>query len=369
MHFLTNKTVFDYLPDKRLSHSLIGISGYTKSMLNSRSIFAIGNSSRQFSTGKNTPLSFSCNDGNKLMLLSAIDSIYNDEWRKRGVLPFRKKRLQTELFVTDNFPLSPIDYFQYKKSEIPSFLYDMLRTQASLGYLWLKEWVLDGDEMIGVYQCREPTDLFLMTALSRVLIRIWGSQNIAPITTNVETLNDVKCIHYGFLNRQQNVDKLVLIDLSPCMNQARNSRLLKSFHTETSKGVVFNLLKQILFLPIYDLNAKKMIPINLIPPIGEITNVILHIFYQGMFDLVIEEKYPGITYTRWGHEVIIALKKNDSFTFDDDTVISLLDEINLDGEFEFLSKEDYDCMPACNGEKAILLDEDGCVSVWRYEDL
>jgi hypothetical protein len=84
---------------------------------------------------------------------------------------------------------------------------------------------------------------------------------------------------------------------------------------------------------------------------------------------VIEKKYPGITYTRWGHEVIIAIKKNDSFTIEADTVISLLDEIDLDGEFEFLSYEDYGCLPVCNGEKALILDEDACVSVWRYEDI
>lgn len=170
------------------------------------------------------------------------------------------------------------------------------------------------------------------------------------------------------MNRQQNVVQLIMIDLTPCMKQARNSRILKCFDNETSKGVVLNLVKQILYLSIYDMKSKKFIPFNLIPPIGEITNVILHLFYQKVFDKVIEEKYPGITYTRWGHEVIIAIKKNDSFTFEDETVISLLDEIDLDGDLACLSSEDYGCLPACHGEKAILLHEDGCVSVWRYED-
>jgi len=324
---------------------------------------------RNYATGNKPPKTSLCNNGNKVMLLSAIESIYNNEWRERGVLPFRMERLQTELLVKDNFQFGPIDYYQYRKSEIPSFLYSMLITQASLGYLWLNEWVHDGDEMIGVYQCREPTDLFLMTALSKVLISRIGSTNLAPITTNVQSLNDVKCMHYAFLNRQLNVKKLVLIDLSPCMNQALNSRILRSFDTVTCKGVVFHLLKQILFLSIYDAITKKIIPLNKIPPIGEITNVIFHLFYQCNFDTVIEKKYPGITYSRWGHEVIIALKKNDSFSIEDETVISLLDEIDLDGEFEFLSYDDFGCLPVCNGEKAILLHEDGKVSVWRYEDL
>jgi hypothetical protein len=39
----------------------------------------------------------------------------------------------------------------------------------------------------------------------------------------------------------------------------------------------------------------------------------------------------------WGHEVIIAIKKNDSFTFEDETVITLLDEIDLDGDLACLS--------------------------------
>jgi hypothetical protein len=326
---------------------------------------------RLFSTGKSQkpPLTTSCNDCNKLMLISAIESIYNNEWRERGVLPFKMERLQTELLLKNNFLLGPIDYYQYRKSEIPNFLYEILCTQASLGYLWMNEWVEDGDDMIGVYKCREPTDFFLMTALSRVLLRRISSEYIAPITTNVSTMNDVKCMHYALLKRLQNVVKLILIDLSPCMEQATNSRILNRFRNETSKGVVFHLVKQILYLSIYDMNTKKKRPFNLIPPIGEITNVISHLFYQTVFDTVLEEKYPGITYSRWGHEVIIAIKKNDSFTIDDNTVISLLDEIDLDGEFEFLSLDELGCLPVCNGEKAILLDEDGSVSVWRYEDL
>jgi hypothetical protein len=318
-----------------------------------------------YSTDNKPPKTSLCNNEIKVMLLSAIESIYNNEWRERGVPPFRMKRLQTELLLKDNVQLGHIDYYRFRKSEIPSFLYSMLITQASLGYLW----VHDGDDMIGVYQCREPTDLFLMTALSKVLIHRNWSENLAPITTNVQSLNDVKCMHYAFLNRQQNVEKLLLIDLTPCMKQVRNSRILRCFDNKTSKGVVFNLVKQIINLEIYSMNSNKLIPFNRIPPIGEITNVILHLFYQKVFDKVIEEKYPGITYSRWGHEVIIAIKKNDSFHFEDETVISLLDEIDLDGEFEFLSSEDYGCLPVCKGEKAILLHEDGCVSVWRYEDL
>lgn len=325
---------------------------------------------RLFSTSKTPPLKTSCNDDNKLKLLSAIESIYNDEWRVRGVLPFRKEGLQRQLLLKDNFLLGPIDYYHYKKSDIPDFFYEMLFTEASLGNLWFQEWVdADGIKMIGVYKCREPTDLFLMCALSRVLLRRKSEGYIAPITTNVLTLNDLKCQHYAFLNRQQNVEKLIMIDLTPCMKQARNSRILKNFQNENSKGVVLNLVKQILYLSIYDMINKKFIPIDFIPPIGEITNVILHDFYHEEFDKVIEEKYPGITYSRWGHEVIIAIKKNDSFTLVEETLISLLDEIDLDGDFACISLADYGCLPASNGEKAILLHEDGCVSVWRYEDL
>jgi hypothetical protein len=235
---------------------------------------------RKFSTGKKQLLSTLCYDANKIMLLSTIESIYNHEWRVRGVLPFRVERLQEELFLKDNFQLGGIEYYQYRKSEIPSFHYNMLFRQASLGYLWMNEWDQDGDPMIGVYQCREPTDLFLMTALSRVLIRRFGSRNIAPITTNVQTLNDVKCMHYAFWNRQQNVEKLIMIDLTPCMKQVRISRIFKYFDNAMRKGVVFNLLKQILYLSIYDIKSNQIIPFNQIPPIGEITNVIFHLFYQ-----------------------------------------------------------------------------------------
>ena len=324
---------------------------------------------RVFSTSKTPPLKMSFNHGNKVELISAIESIYNDEWRVRGVLPFKKEDLQNQLLVKENFCLDPIDYYQFKKSEIPDFLYVKLLTEASRGFIWLNEWVDDDVNMIGLYQCRQPIDLFLMTALSRVLIKTIANAYMAPITTNVSTLNDLKCNHYQFLNRQQNVEKVFRIDLTPCMKQVRKSRILKYYDNETCKGVFLNLVKQIIELSIYDNNCNKFIPYDLIPPVGEITNVILHIFYQRVVDKVLEAKYPGITYTRWGNELIIVIKKNDSFTFDDDTVISLLEEIDLDGDSDCLSSEDYSCLPACNGEKAILLHEDGCVSVWRYEDL
>lgn len=370
MHFLTNKTVFDYLPDKRLSRSLIGISGYTKSMLNSRNIFAIGNSSRLFSIYKKSPLITSCNDSNKVELLSAIDSIYNEEWRVRGVLPSRKENLQKELLVKDNILFGPIDYYQFQKSEINDLFYSMLDMESRNGYLWKNEWVDDDVNMIGVYTCRNPTDLFLMKALERVILREICYSYLAPITTNVSTLNDLKYKHYDFLNRQLNVVQLIMIDLTPCMERLMNSRILKCFVTSKCKGVVFNLVKQIIYRSIYDMKSQKWISTNKrIPPIGEITNVILHHFYQNVFDKVFEEKFPEITYSRWGHEVVIAIKKNESFTFDNDTITSLLEEIDLDADFSSIFSKYGGNLPACHGEKAILLLEDGCVSVWRYEDL
>lgn len=154
-------------------------------------------------------------DVNRIKLISAIDSIYNEEeWKVRAVQPFRKEYLQKEMMVKDNYMFQAIAYSQYKRSDITPMYYDMLLMEESQGYLWLIEWDFNGVEMISIYKCRESTDLLLLMALSKVLLSIIIVYEGLP---NISRLNELKNKHYSFLNQQQNVDNLVKIDLTSSM--------------------------------------------------------------------------------------------------------------------------------------------------------
>ena len=88
---------------------------------------------------------------------------------------------------------------------------------------------------------------------------------------------------------------------------------------------------------------------------GEITDVILHLFYQRVFDTALEARFPGITYTRWGHEVFIVIKESESFTFDSNEIDTLLDEINLlvGANLRYMNRGDLGCLPTSNDERAV----------------
>lgn len=141
-------------------------------------------------------------DLNRVKLISAIDSIYTEEWKVRGVLPFSMEYLQWEMMVKENYMFEGIDYSQYKKSDITYMHYEMLLMEESLGYLWLIEWDSDGVEMIGIYKCRKAEDLLLLMALSKVIL---STMIVSEGHPNISRLNELKDKHYAFLNRQQNV--------------------------------------------------------------------------------------------------------------------------------------------------------------------
>jgi hypothetical protein len=147
----------------------------------------------------------------RVMLLTAIDYIYNnDEWRVRSVLPFMKDALQSELLVLDNYIFGPISYYQYKISDIPDFIYNMLIMEESHGNLWLNEWLYDNCVMIGVYQCRNQVNFLLLKALSKVIL---NTMIVYDASRNLSKSTDLKAQHYDFLNAQENVVQVISINL------------------------------------------------------------------------------------------------------------------------------------------------------------
>lgn len=222
--------------------------------------------------------------------------------------------------------------------------------------------------MIGVYKCRNDVDLLLIRGLERVIL---NALIVNDKSRNLSQFSDLMAPHYDLLNRQQNVVKLVKVDLGGCIDFINISNILMKIDASTSGGLVYNLIKQFLNLPIYDIKENKFLLLEGIPPMGEITDVILHHFYQRVFDTTLERMFPGITYTRWGHEVYIVIKQSDSFTFNIKDLEILLYSIRLSegAIISHMKRGDHGCLPTCNEEKAAFLYEDGDVEVWNYEDI
>jgi len=298
----------------------------------------------------------------KQKLVLEVRSIYNDSWRVRGVLPFMIDNFINQLNLTDDYRFGPIVYYQINIKEIPPLIYDVIRMEASKGYLWLDERNLDTHSLIGVYKCRNPMDLLVLKGLSNVMLT-----TVIKAQPNIYKFRDLKAQHYAFLNRQENVVKVVSIDLSDSMNYIPTSRILTSQKFTNQYGVYFNLVKRVIDLPIYDFQNDGFIPSTGITPIGEITHVILHNFYQNTVDSLLESRYPGITYSRYGHELFIVFKQTDEFTIDDCDIDNILDVLNLYSvDIKWSSDE---LLLADNNDKALMLYEDGGLEVWNSEDI
>lgn len=262
-----------------------------------------------------------------------------------------------QLYLTDDYRFGAIVYYQINIKEIPPFVYDMIRVESSMGYLWLEE--RNPESLIGVYKCRHPMDQLVMMGLSKVIL--------TTMKPDISKFKDLKPPHYAFLNRQENVVKVVSIDLSDCMNHIPTSRILSSLRFTIQNGVYYNLVKRIIDLQIYDIQNDRYISVKGITPIGEITHVILHNFYQNTFDSLLYFWYPGITYSRFGHELFIILKETDEFTIDDCEIDHMLDTLDLyDVDIKWSHKE---LLQADNNDKALMVFEDGALEVWNFEDL
>lgn len=298
-------------------------------------------------------------NNNSVMLTSAIDSIYNKDWNVRGVTPFMKDQL-LELVVREKYVFSPLQYFVLKKSDIPDFIYQILIMESKRGYLWIDNSV--DDKWIHLIKPQNSTDLLLLMALSKVLLTLIDSN------PNVYKLDEY--YHDYYLNRMQNVCRLYKIDLSQSIKCIDKFDVLENIQFIGLNGVVFNLIKDFVSLPIFDAYLNKRIPWYGIPPIGKISNVIFDIFLINRFDREFNDRYPGVSYTRFGYEVFIATKLNDEFIIDEEEAEHFIDNVvRLHGDIDYIDQGDIDYFVGGSyQDKVIILDKSGRVSVLNYDE-
>ena len=303
------------------------------------------------------------NNQNCILLTSAINTIYNQDWNARGVLPFKKNEL-LELVVRDKYVLSPLQYFVLKKSDIPDFIYEILIMESKRGYLSIDNSV--DDKWIHLYKPQNSTDLLLLMALSKVLLTLIDSN---PNIYNVYKLEENKSYHYNYLDRMRDVCRVYKIDLSQSIKCIDKFDVMDDIKFIGLNGVVLNLITDLVHLPICDAYVNKRIPCHGIPPIGEISNVIFDIFLISRFDREFIHRYPGVSYTRLGYEVFIATKSNDEFD-EEEAEHFIEDVVRLHGDIDYIDNDENDYLVGGSyDEKVIFLEESGRVSVWNSEDV
>ena len=69
-----------------------------------------------------------------VLLMQAIDSVYNDDWRVRGATSFIKDRLKEIIYTTGEYHFYPIDLYHldkyYLKKE--NFLYQLVTMEMEM---------------------------------------------------------------------------------------------------------------------------------------------------------------------------------------------------------------------------------------------
>lgn len=307
-------------------------------------------------------------------LKQAIESIYNErEWSIRGLLPFRKAELLHSICHNKNYCFSSgsgsgINAFRIKESAIPPVLYRQILLESNRGYLGYEPWI--GDEYpyqvgLDVYHLSSAEDLLLSMSLSQVFYNKIIQGLPGP---NINRHYDLKEAHYDFIGEQENVCKLYKIDLTPCIKHISRDRLLNSFKFIHDIRILYDLIKGYLELSINDTLIGLPFKSRGIPPAGELTALIYHVFYQQAFDRILEELYPGICYTRWGHQVFIAIKESNTFLSDEIDVQNILEMLDLAGNIESVDSTNGGYLIGLEEDRVLLLDGDGCVDVFRTED-
>ncbi|YP_588396.1 hypothetical protein ZeamMp149 (mitochondrion) [Zea mays subsp. mays] len=110
-----------------------------------------------------------------VLLMQAIDSVYNDDWRVRGATSFIKDRLKEIIYTTGEYHFYPIDLYHldkyYLKKE--NFLYQLVTMEMEMeedrGVLTTE--CVNGDDL-HVYKCRFASDALLRVSKSVIKHRL-----------------------------------------------------------------------------------------------------------------------------------------------------------------------------------------------------
>jgi hypothetical protein len=103
-----------------------------------------------------------------------------------------------------------------------------------------------------------------------------------------------------------------------------------------------------------------------IPLIGELSQVVFHIFLLSQFDEKFRKQYPKNPFYRLGSEVILPIP--DEYEDLDIDPSKLLAEFNLFGSISEMESDEAYYLPCTPHERLLLTLTEGEITVWRAED-
>lgn len=179
-------------------------------------------------------------------------------------------------------------------------------------------------------------------------------------------MRDLKESHYIWLRKLTDVKGLVKIQLSDSLYNIHRCDIC-AYIDGFGDTVLKHLTKQVVCLPIYSIQNGNEINFPWLPPVGELSQVLFHLYYMDIFDTVFEKWYPGVLYSRCYNEVIIAFE-NDDFVCNLEGLHSLLSTNQLEGSVEYIDNINNGYLINHKNEKFIHLD-DGRVVVRNLDGL
>lgn len=308
-------------------------------------------------------------------IASTVEALYNMDpkgWESRGVLRSSMEKVKELLFlekyvlssihkyaidndstrITHSNPLVRINHYEFVA---------LLQAEYRLGHSHL----IDDQEKkaLHIFKAGSPSDLLVYMALSKRLLSAIGCPQ------NVCTLEDLEPYHYDNILQCDNIVRLYKIDLSLSIIGVDKSRVLNSIMNRLCLSrMERTLIESFVNLAIMDIITDQKFSLKHIPVIGELTQVIFHIFFMEEFDSKIMKQYPSIPFYRLGTEVIIPIPKDYDYDECDIEALNLLEKINLFGTLSSM-KSDTDQYITCTPHEsnALTLNEHK-IEMWGYED-
>ncbi|XAR51024.1 hypothetical protein NMG60_11005522 [Bertholletia excelsa] len=238
-----------------------------------------------------------------------------------------------EKIVSGLYVLSPLQVKFIKKEDLTHFLHDTLLECPDIMFK-------TNSDMIYVVMPHKD-DVLVLMGLALMLFRL----------------------SHGCIPKDGKVKRLYRIDLTASLSTMERSLILDRVKPLVGDGSVYELISSFLDLPIIDDdgNVRSDISFGVIPPVGEITRVLFNIVLMDTFDREFPNKFPGITFYRFIHEVYISTREYDEVIFDEKAGYALLEELSMAGKIVSIGPCDEPLL--CYYKRLVLIDINSKVHV------
>lgn len=303
---------------------------------------------------------FSTEECSLVQLCDDIDYIYKDltDSQSFSISPHQLALIKQKI-LSDSYVLHPLqirfvkkvlimDFLRYKLPECP----DLMMGQGPTP-----------DRVTVVTP--EKEDVLVLLGLSLMLFR--RSQGCMP--EDGYRLESQLPTFYDNLRQMGKADRLYKLDLKDSSRIIPKCFIKKMVKHLVGKGSIYKLIKSFLNLSIMDsegIDRRGEIIDHCVPPVGEISKVLLNMALNAIFDAQFSKRFPGKAFHRMLHEVYISTKGNDDVILNDKTGYALLNELGLAGKIESIGPGDEPLV--CFYEKLIRVDSDGVVRVCDSRD-